>query len=214
MAQAKKKPVKKTTTKKTVAKKKSTPKKLNELNDTIVIKPSQIIEEKMECKYCFEEFKKDLTICPFCRKKQKDNTGLIVVLILTIILFIAVIANHFVERYQETRINESEYKFNAQLVSYEELVRSPRDFRNQEIKVVGKVVQVEGTDFGSGNRMLVQIDANLFDGPVVQIIEFEYFDRDYSIGLIEGDIITVYGRYEKINGNIPFIRAQFIVFGT
>lgn len=180
------------------------------------IKVEKIIDKKntSECKYCHKLFEKQLTVCPFCNKVQKDNKGKIVIAVLIIILLLAIIANHFIDKYYVEQVSESDYKYNCKLLSYEELVRKPKDYKNTDVKVIGKVVSVEGVDLSYGNVMNVTIDANLFDGENKQYIIFEYTDKDYQMSFIEGDLLTVYGVYTKINGNTPLIKSKYIVFGT
>lgn len=167
-----------------------------------------------KCRHCHKYFEKELTICPFCNKDQKDNVGKIIIAILSILLLLSIIGNHFIDKYYENQVSEAEYKYNCKLLSYEQLVRKPKKFKKTDVKVIGQVVKVEGVDVSYGNVMNVTIDSNLFDGPNEQLITFEYTDKKYELGFIEGDLITVYGEYASINGNIPFVKAKYIVFGT
>ena len=167
-----------------------------------------------ECKYCHEHFAKGLTICPACRKSQKSPLGQIVITILFFTLLICIVCTHFIEKYYGEKVSESDYKYGCQLVSYESLVRNSKDYKNKDIKVIGKVTSVEGADLGSGNKITVKIDVNLFDGPRAQEVIFDFYDQDYKTGLLIDDVITVYGEYFAINGNTPFIKAKYIVFGT
>ena len=216
---AKKTEVKKKEIKKTV--RKAPVKKVAALNKTTAakkttvkaVKPVEILKQT-ECKHCHKKYEEGLTICPFCKKGQKDRTGAVVITILSIILLISIICNYFVNKYYEEGISEIEYKELCKLASYEELVRSPKDYKSKKVKVIGRVVDVDGLDVSSGNMMTIMLDTNLFDGLTEQIISFEYIDRDYEIGFIEGDILTVYGEYSQINGNTPFIKAKYITFGT
>lgn len=179
------------------------------IKEDVFIAPATV-----ECRHCHKDFEKGLTVCPYCRKSQKDQTGTIVITILSVILLISIIGNHFINLYYEKPVNESDYKFNCRLTSYEEMVRSPKDFKYKDVKVIGKVVDVEGKDVSYGNAMTVTIDANLFSGDSEQLITFKYTDKNYEMGFIEGDIVTIYGSYKSINGNTPFIDAKYIVFGS
>lgn len=167
-----------------------------------------------ECIFCHEKFEEDLTRCPICRKKQEDNKGKILIIVLTIILILSIIANFFIDHYADNKISESDYKYNSKLLTYEELVRNPKEYKNTIVKVIGTVSSVEGIDVKHGNVMNVTIDANLFTGDTKHLIVFEYTDKDYQVGFIEGDLVTVYGEYKQINGNIPFIKSKYVVFGT
>ncbi len=177
------------------------------------IKTKSILDTT-ECRHCHKDFEKGLKICPSCRRSQRDQTGNIVITILSIILILSIIGNHFIAKYYEEPVNESDYKYSCKLISYEDLVRSPKDYKGTDIKVIGKVTKVDGSDSSTGNIMNITIDANLFSGDNEQIITFEYIDKKYEVGFIEGDIVTVYGNYKSINGNTPYIDAKYIVFGS
>ncbi|MDD4187842.1 MAG: hypothetical protein PHX04_03670 [Bacilli bacterium] len=147
-------------------------------------------------------------------ENQKDKAGGVVILILIVLLLLSIIGTHFINLYYVKPVSEADYKYNSILVSYEELVRSPKEYKNKDIKVIGEVIKVEGVDSSYGNDMTITIDGNLFSGDYEQLITFKYIDLDYEIGFIEGDIITVYGNYKSINGNVPFIEAKYVVFGS
>lgn len=199
VADIKKSPIKKTTTKVIVPKKD-------------IIFTDNVSANK--CKHCHKYFEKELLICPYCNRDQKDNVGKIIIFVLSVILLLSIIGNHFIDKYYENQVSEAEYKYNCKLHSYEELVRKPKKYKKTNIKVIGQVIKVEGVDVSYGNVMNVTLDANLFDGPNEQLITFEFTDKNYELGFIEGDLITVYGEYTSINGNIPFVKAKYIVFGT
>src|SRR5574344_775809 len=46
---------------------------------------------KQECVHCHKFFDKGLTICPYCRKSQKDKTGQVVIVILAIVILLSII---------------------------------------------------------------------------------------------------------------------------
>ncbi|HHX33173.1 MAG TPA: hypothetical protein GX713_02995 [Mollicutes bacterium] len=208
---------KKTTKPKEVKKEKVEPKKIDEKkikdeNLDIVFKDDVSANK---CKYCNKYFEKVLTKCPFCKKTQDDKTGKIVIAVLLIILILSIIMNIIIDKYYVNRETESDYKYQAKLLSYEEMVRSPNLYKDTKVKVIGEVIKVEGIDLSKGNVMNVTLNTNLFeDDGEERLITFEYTDKDYEIGFINGDLITVYGKYAKINGNVPFIQAKYIVFGT
>ncbi|NLL02170.1 MAG: hypothetical protein GX265_04035 [Mollicutes bacterium] len=185
-----------------------------ETKKLVVNKPEKISKEMVECRHCYKDFEKGLTICPYCHKSIKDQTGTVIIGILSVILLLSIIGNHFVNLYFTNPISENEYKINCRLTSYEELVRQPKEFKYQDIKILGKVVDVQGNDVSYGNIMTVTIDANLFNEDHEQIITFKYVDKEYATGFIKGDIVTVYGKYQSINGNIPHIDARYITFSS
>ena len=207
---------KKTTTKKVAHK----PKK--ELNETVKIAS---VQEKVEistpkndnmkeCIYCHKEFEKGYTICPHCHKRQKSSVGIIFFIVFALIFLFSIICFHFINKYLGNN-NKSAYEYqnSCVLVDYENLIRNPKDYKNKDIKVIGEVVSVSGYDDGFSNNMEITINANLFENDVEQLITIVFTDKDYSQGFIEGDIITVYGKYTYINGNTPEIEAKYIIFG-
>lgn len=200
----KKKPIKKTTPKVPIKKAPAIKKEIPEKQNI----------EMVDCRYCKKDFEKGLTICPHCRKSQVDKTGGVVILILMVILMLSLIGTHFVNLYYDEPVSEADYKYNSVLVSYEELVRNAKEYKNRDIKVIGEVIKVEGVDSSYGNVMTITIDGNLFSGDYEQQITFKYVDKEYKTGFIEGDIVTVYGNYKSINGNVPFIEAEYVVFGS
>ncbi|MDD2505214.1 MAG: hypothetical protein PHF21_02940 [Bacilli bacterium] len=211
----------KTTPKKTSVKKvaKTDTRKKTPVKSKVVTKAptKKVVKPKIEtiiCRFCNEKFEKGLSICPSCRKNQKDQTGVIVISTLLVLLLLSIIGTHFLDKYVNKPLTENEYKYNCTLASYEELVRSPKSLKDKDIKVIGKVLKVDGIDLKYGNEMTVSIDGNLFSGDTKQLITFKYLDKNYELGFIEGDIITVYGVYKQINGNIPFINAKYFTFGS
>lgn len=199
--------------------KKRVVKKTKTLNETIDITKDNVKKEiinnpnKIECIHCHKYFDKGLSICPYCRKSQKDHTGITVMIILAIVMLLCIIGSYFIKKYSTSPMSETEFKNSCQLVSYESLVRNPKTYKKQNIKVMGTVVSVKGTDTNYGNIMEITINANLFDETKTQDIVINYTDNNYNQGFIEGDLITAYGEYTLINGNTPTIEAKYIIFG-
>ena len=215
----KKAPIKKKTATKAVTKpvvKKVAKKK-------VAIKPKEkivaapILKARLtECNSCHKEYATDLKACPYCFKGHQSNRTLRVFLILAIIILLGIIVGHFYERLTNQGLDEYEYKLSLpDATPFEDLIRNPAELIGKDIKIHGRVVHVEGADFGRGNRMIVTMDMNLFDGPGQEIIKFEYVDQNYKIGgFFEDDIVTIYGKYVALNGNVPSITARFITLST
>lgn len=206
-----KKPAPKKPTQKPKEVKKVAPKKEIKKDEEIIFTDNVSANK---CIHCKKYFDKNLTICPFCHKDQKDNLGKNTILILLLMFLVLFGIIRLYEQKKDPSITEEEYKLSSKLLSYEELVRRPADYKGTNVKVIGEVVKVEGVDLSYGNVMTITLDTNLFEGNIEQLIKFEYTDKDYEIGIINGDLITVYGDYKSINGNIPFIEAKYIVFGS
>ncbi len=209
-------------TKKTkTIKKEKVPKKTKELNETVKIaseeKVNKIIpisENEIECIYCHNTFQKGMSICPHCRKRQKNNLSIAFFLLFAAVFITIILCTHFIEKIGDnSNLSEEDYKQSCELVSYENLVRKPVDYKDKDIRIIGTVIDVSGTDTGLGNNMKITIDANLFNDGKNYYVEVSYVDKKYEQGFINGDMITVYGKYQTINGNTPVINAKYIVFG-
>lgn len=211
---------KKATKKKAAPKKEKTPISLNETvnleKDKPEMNPDEVaVVSGQMCIHCHNYFDKGLTICPHCRKRQTNNSfGLTIAIVFGLVFLLFIIAGYFVDKYMINTSNEEEYKTSCKLVSYENLIRVPKDYKNQKIKLIGTVVSVSGIDDGYGNEMTISLNANLFENGIEQIIQVNFRDKDYSQGFMQGDLITVYGEYTAINGNEPEIDAEYIVFGN
>lgn len=214
---SKKETVKKTKTAST--KSKTTKAKLNETvnvakNTQAITKILPSNENEIECIYCHNKFEKGMTICPYCRKRQKSSNSLIYFLIASAIFITVTICSHIVNNYIiNPAISEEEYKESCELMSYENLVRKPKDYKGKDVRVIGKVVDIVGTDNGFGNDMTITIDAGLFNDDAKSYIKITFLDTKYEQGFLIGDMLTIYGTYSEINGNIPTISAKYIVLG-
>ena len=209
-----KKPVKKNTTK---TAKKIVKEDLN-LNETITpieSKTKAVImsDNLLECSYCHQKYEKGYTICPHCHKRQKPSVSLTFFIVFAIVFLFGIISFHFIDKYVLNNEVEKDYKDTCVLVDYENLVRHPKEYKGKDVKVIGEIISVEGIDTGFSNDMIITINANLFENGSDHLITINYKDKLYDQGFIEGDLITVYGNYRSINGNIPNIDAKFIVFG-
>lgn len=144
---------------------------------------------------------------------QNNSNFLIFFIIIAIILLFAIIVFHFVEKgINKAKDVEQQYKTNCVLVDYENLVRHPKEYLKRNVQVIGEVIDVTGYDDGFGNNMEIRINANQFENGIEQIITINYYDSDYNQSFLKGDNIAVYGKYIKINGNIPTVEAKYIVF--
>lgn len=210
-----KKPIRKTTTKRGVKKAQKAEPNLNEtITNQTVQKEAVIINDNLiECNNCHQKFEKGYSICPHCHKRQTPSVSLTFFIVFAVVFLFGIITFHFVDKYVLKNVVETDYKDTCVLVDYENLVRHPKDYRSKDVKVIGEIVSVEGIDTGYGNNMHITINANLFENGAEHLITIDYSDTTYDQGFIEGDLITVYGTYESINGNIPNINAKFIVFG-
>lgn len=198
-------------------KKAATLNSLNEVKDSIEEKITNKIEENLnvdQCKYCHKFFDKGLTVCPHCRKNQNISTvSTIITILIAIFALLLLFTYFFMDNQNKNKLTPEEYKSTCVLVSYEDLVRSPKNTMYKTVKLIGKVVSVEGHDNGiTGNSMTIKININLFANQAEQLVEIKFNDKDYKQGFLTDDLIEVYGKYTQINGNVPTIEAEYIDF--
>ena len=195
--------------KKVEAKKETTPVLVQEVKEEV--KTSR--DNEVECRFCHKTFEKGYNICPHCHKRQKSEVGIVFFGVFAFVFLFAIICFYFVDKYFDRIPDAKDYKESTVLVNYENLVRNAKDYKGKDVKVIGKVVSVSGIDDGFGNKMVITIDANLFDTNKEQLITIDFVDHDYTAGIMNGDTITVYGNYTTLNGNVPNIDAKFITIG-
>ena len=198
-------------------KKAATLNSLNEVKNNIEENITNKIEENLnvdQCKYCHKFFDKGLTVCPHCRKNQNISTvSTVITILIAIFALLLLFTYFFMDNQNKNKLTPEEYKSTCVLVSYEDLVRSPKNTMYKTVKLIGKVVSVEGHDNGiTGNSMTIKINVNLFANQAEQIVEINFNDKDYKQGFLTDDLIEVYGKYTQINGNIPTIEAEYIDF--
>ena len=198
-------------------KKAATLNSLNEVKNNIEENITNKIEENLnvdQCKYCHKFFDKGLTVCPHCRKNQNISTvSTVITILIAIFALLLLFTYFFMDNQNKNKLTPEEYKSTCVLVSYEDLVRSPKNTMYKTVKLIGKVVSVEGHDNGiTGNSMTIKINVNLFANQAEQIVEIKFNDKDYKQGFLTNDLVEVYGKYTQINGNVPTIEAEYIDF--
>ena len=198
-------------------KKAATLNSLNEVKNNIEENITNKIEENLnvdQCKYCHKFFDKGLTVCPHCRKNQNISTvSTVITILIAIFALLLLFTYFFMDNQNKNKLTPEEYKSTCVLVSYEDLVRSPKNTMYKTVKLIGKVVSVEGHDNGiTGNSMTIKINVNLFANQAEQIVEIKFNDKDYKQGFLTDDLVEVYGKYTQINGNVPTIEAEYIDF--
>lgn len=199
------------------SKKVATLNSLNEVKNNIEENITNKIEENLnvdQCKYCHKFFDKGLTVCPHCRKNQNISTvSTVITILIAIFALLLLFTYFFMDNQNKNKLTPEEYKSTCVLVSYEDLVRSPKNTMYKTVKLIGKVVSVEGHDNGiTGNSMTIKINVNLFANQAEQIVEIKFNDKDYKQGFLTDDLVEVYGKYTQINGNVPTIEAEYIDF--
>ena len=215
--------------KKSTRTKKDTSKKINELNETVkktvksdidnvvkeiketAIKEVEDLTNKQKCKFCNKYFDKGMTICPNCRRRNKRSSGdFIFFAVLAIVFLFCILIFYFIDTKVINKETYESYTQKCVLVSYEDLVRVPKKYLYSDVTLVGKVVEVTGTNDGLYNSMNIVLDLNLFEDGYESLVNVEFNDNSFEKGFINGDIVKVYGEYSIINGNRPTIQAKYV----
>lgn len=205
--------------------KKDTEKKVKELNETVknnvnegikdvkevVVNEALDLTDKQKCKYCGKYFDKGMTICPNCRRRNKNNSfDLMFFVIIGVVFFLCIMIFYFIDSKIINNVTYESYTQSCTLVSYEDMVRVPKKYLEKDVAVVGRVKEVTGYSDGLYNSMSIVLDLNLFDDDNESLITVDFDDKTFEQGFIDGDIVKVYGEYIRINGNTPLIEAKYI----
>lgn len=181
--------------------------KLNEtVNDKVVVKDEQL----QKCQNCGNLFDKGMTICPKCRKKNNVNFSGLFFIVFGLVFLFVVILFHFIDKYVFDSNSYDDYIVNCTEVTYNDLVRVPKNYLSKDVAVLGVVSDVSGISNGISNSMDITVNLNIFDDGVVEEIVVHYEDKNFEHGFLNGDIVKVYGEYDTINGNIPYINAKYV----
>jgi hypothetical protein len=180
----------------------------------VAAKKEEVTSNKYECKYCLHLIDKDMSICPNCRRNNKVNYNFIMYFVIAFVLLFTILFYHFVDKYVFNKQSYEEYTASCVFVSYEDLVRVPKINLDKNVQVVGKVISVDGASDGLFNNMTITVDMNLFDDGAKNIVTVNFVDKNFEKGFINGDVVKIYGIYETINGNVPYIDAKYIDFNN
>lgn len=192
--------------------KKSTRKKVSKLNETVNEKVVVKGDDLQVCGNCGNLFDKGMSICPKCRKRNNSNYNLLYFIVFGIVFLFIILFAHFIEKYVVNVQSYDSYVAGCSEVTYENLVRVPKDYLGSNVVILGTVADVNGVSDGFSNNMEITLNLNLFDDGVVEYVTVYFEDSNYEYGFINGDIVKVFGEYEDINGNVPYIDAKYIEF--
>jgi hypothetical protein len=166
--------------------------------------------------------------CPNCGKKPIKkfyNRGWFWFLIFVVIVIFLLsnsdklidTTNMLSDTYGSNKISPEEYKEQCDEVPYEDLARTPNEFKNKDIKFTGEVFQIE-----ENNRhitLLIHVTPSIF-GIYVDTIYIDYIRTDSDEKrILEGDLVTVYGKSNGIMTytsildkqiSVPHVIAKFI----
>lgn len=188
----------------------STKKKVSKLNETVSDVVVNNNNDLQVCRYCGNLFDRGMSICPKCRKRCNSNYSLLYFIIFGIVFLFIILLAHFIDKYVVNEVSYDSYVAGCSEVTYENLVRVPKNYLGDDVAIVGSVVSVSGTSDGFSNNMEITLDLNLFDDGVVEYVTVYFEDSGYEYGFIDGDIVRVFGEYEDINGNVPYIDAKYV----
>lgn len=117
---------------------------------------------------------------------------------------------------ETTDITPQEYKKQCTMLTYQDLARNPKQYKDKDVCFYGEVMQVQ--ENGSHITLLVNItlgDFNIWENTVW--VDYTRGEDDYRV--LEKDIVNVYGvsqgikTYISILGNsnsVPYIKAKVV----
>lgn len=159
-------------------------------------------ELSKKCIHCNREIPIAYKKCPYCKKNQKKKRYLLKFLVIVLIIFID--WNLLTMLYApDTFIMKKDYKEKCQEIKYETLIRKNDKYKETLVTFDGIVTKVEksGKIF---NILTITIKNHDDEYEVV-------FNNKKDIGFINGDKVTIYGKFNGLNGNIPVINAKYII---
>ncbi len=178
-------------------------------------------QPKAYCRFCGRVLYANAKKCPDCKKNQdKSRWYLWVTIFILLLSSCSVNSNtNYMDNsnslFINSSISESEFKEKCKTYSYEELARNPQNYVGENVKLRGKVIQIQEYD------KFVEMRVNITEG------KYDYSDTIYCLykykenesRILEGDIITLYGicngtkTYTTVLGNsltIPLVKIEFI----
>lgn len=158
-------------------------------------------ENSKKCIHCNREIPLSYKKCPYCKKKQKRKRHILkVILILIIMLINAYLLTILYSN--NISFDEKTYKEKCKNVTIKELIVDNKKLEEELVSIDITITDVESTSL-LFNRVLIK-------GKVDNHNIYIYFYNKESIGYLNNDTITVYGKYKELKGNKPIIDAKFI----
>lgn len=159
-------------------------------------------ELSKKCIHCNREIPIAYKKCPYCKKKQKKKRYVLKILLIIFIMIIdwLILTTLYSS---ESFIVKKDYKEKCKVVSYEKLVREYNKYNGELVTLTGNVKSVNKTGV-LFNIITISISVDNKDYEVI-------FNNKNNIGIIDGDEITIYGKYIKLKGNTPVISAKYII---
>ena len=158
-------------------------------------------ENSKKCIHCNREIPLSYRKCPYCKKNQKRKRYILKVLtiIIVIILDILILNNLYSAEVKDIK---KSYKEDCKSVTVQELIKDNKKLDEHIVKITGQVKDVtESITIFNRVRIELEIDNHIL---------YIYYNNKNSTGYLNGDTVTVYGKYKKLSGNKPIIYAKYI----
>lgn len=192
----------------------------NRLNDPEYEKNEELKKNKklMKCKTCNQFIACSAKVCPKCGAKNKKpflKRWWFWVLVVFILLIFASSSGNPISNNAKT-MGAEEYKEFCKLIPYSDLVRTPDEYKNTDVKSGGKILQIMET----AGIQILRVQAN---GDMNDMFAVRYKADSSDEKLLENDIINFYGsfngfeKYKTIFGkeiSVPSINAAYVVRTT
>lgn len=159
-------------------------------------------EISKKCRHCNREIPINYKKCPYCKKRQGSKRSIIINLIIVITIIINTLI--YIDLYGDNYMLNNNYREDCTSISYQDLVKKNKYYDESYVTLTGKVIRVREV-----NRFFNRIEIEIFIDNQNEIIKVRYNNRD-SIGLVNGDRITIYGKYKRLSGNTPIINSKII----
>lgn len=153
------------------------------------------------CRHCNREIPIEYKKCPFCRKKQSNKKRLFGFLVIIASIFVTILMLSILYAPQNYEMVQ-EYQKECQSITYEELVRNNAQYENTLVTFTGKVVNVTSNNIL--NFITIELKISNDEKSYVK-----YYNKD-NIGILNNDILTIYGPFKHLSGNTPVINAKYI----
>ena len=164
--------------------------------------------ESMECKMC-PHCNRDIPInankCPFCNKKMNPNNNKKTIFFIIIIALLNVIVLISLYRTPNPRV-EANYRDQCVPITYEQMIRKADYYHHYNVYFSGKIKNITTIN---RSRKIMELTI-MVDNQEEQMVDVEFKNIE-SIGYMLNDEVTIYGKYQSLNGNIPFIKAKYVI---
>ncbi len=160
--------------------------------------------ESYPCPHCSRLIPIGINKCPYCKKKLYKSRKKKAIIFTFFILIINLIFLHYLYKAPNERV-ETNYKELCIPITYEQLLRKAEYYNNYNVYFDGSIIDINTTNKNKKNMEITILVDGKEDEEV--LLSFKNIE---SKGYRVNDIVTVYGNYTSLNGNIPYIKAKYI----